>query len=394
MTATPLLPAGGSAREAANKPSKGGPRQRNSSRIMSLFIASTKTSPISPAMFKSRDIASRASTSIAAEESGISVACSLPRCRIIIAKLAKGVARAAGCDTSFCSRTYAMPTEPGVGIVPPLTSAVRRPEPLAEIIRRKLMPNLEQVTWRDPTVTPTRLAISSRLIPTATKPLICSITCGVNLTRLPLAGGLAFVIVMAAPLIACHRYRIEGRGEEYPRVKRALSQPCVVNPTYAICYYAVKQKPWADAGSLNTFGRNEIEVAPISSALLRIACLVILYKTCRVPDQELAADGVSGPGTWTRARLLKQNENRRDGAATEPWSYLVVRSRGSGRARPPRSRRARCAEDAGCRQRRDRFRSCPVSRPRPCHGLSRRRIGPMHEDEPGVLNRRCLHQRT
>jgi hypothetical protein len=35
--------------------------------------------------------------------------------------------------------------------------------------------------------------------------------------------------------------------------------------------------------------------ALISSALLRIACLVILYKTCRVPDQELAADGVSGP---------------------------------------------------------------------------------------------------
>jgi len=34
-----------------------------------------------------------------------------------------------------------------------------------------------------------------------------------------------------------------------------------------------------DAGSLNTFGRNEIEVALIPSALLRIACLVILYKT-------------------------------------------------------------------------------------------------------------------
>src|SRR5215467_6424502 len=50
-----------------------------------------------------------------------------------------------------------------------------------------------------------------------------------------------------------------------------------------------------DAGSLNTFGRNEIEVVLISSALLRIACLVILYKTCRVPDQELAADGVLGP---------------------------------------------------------------------------------------------------
>jgi hypothetical protein len=159
--------------------------------------------------------------------------------------------------------------------------------------------------------------------------------------------------------------------------------------------------------TLNTFGRNEIEVVPISSALLRIACLVILYKTCRVPDQELAADGYR-TGMRTRARLLKQNENRRDGAATGPWSYPVVRSCGSGRARPPRSRRARCAEDAGCRQRRDRFRSCPVSRPRPCHGLSRRRIGPMlrhpspcqglwhcqNEDEPGVLNRRCLHQRT
>src|SRR5262249_50872594 len=149
---------------------------------------------------------------------------------IIIAKLAKGVARAAGCDTSFCSRTYAMPTEPGVGIVPPLTSAVRRPEPLAEIIRRKLMPNLEQVTWRDPTVTPTRLAISSRLIPTATKPLICSITCGVNLTLLPLPGGLALVIVMAAPWRPTGT-GVSRRGEEYPRVKRALSQPCVVNPT-------------------------------------------------------------------------------------------------------------------------------------------------------------------
>ena len=58
------------------------------------------------------------------------------------------------------------------------------------------------------------------------------------------------------------------------------------------------------AGSLNTFGRNEIEVAPISSALLRIACLVILYKTCRVPDQELAADGVSGP-VWGLALNYK-----------------------------------------------------------------------------------------
>src|SRR5262249_39340565 len=39
-----------------------------------------------------------------------------------------------------------------------------------------------------------------------------------------------------------------------------------------------KVQSTTDAGPLNTFGRNEIEVAPISSALLRIACLVILYK--------------------------------------------------------------------------------------------------------------------
>jgi hypothetical protein len=43
--------------------------------------------------------------------------------------------------------------------------------------------------------------------------------------------------------------------------------------------WAEKIQSTTDAGSLNTFGRNEIEVAPISSALLRIACLVILYKT-------------------------------------------------------------------------------------------------------------------
>jgi hypothetical protein len=57
--------------------------------------------------------------------------------------------------------------------------------------------------------------------------------------------------------------------------------------------WAEKIQSTTDAGSLNTFGRNQIEVALISSALLRIACLVILNKTCRVPDQELAADRVS-----------------------------------------------------------------------------------------------------
>ena len=71
--------------------------------------------------------------------------------------------------------------------------------------------------------------------------------------------------------------------------------------------WAEKIQSTTDAGSLNTFGRNEIEVAPISSALLRIACLVILYKTCRVPDQELAADGVSGPVRGLRARRLNDH---------------------------------------------------------------------------------------
>jgi hypothetical protein len=100
---------------------------------------------------------------------------------------AKGVAGAVGCGTSFCSRTCAI-----------MTSAVWRPEPLGKIIRRKLMPNLKHVTWRYRTLTPSRLAISSRLIPWATKSLISSITSGVNCTPSAPKDGLALVIVMAA----------------------------------------------------------------------------------------------------------------------------------------------------------------------------------------------------
>ena len=71
--------------------------------------------------------------------------------------------------------------------------------PLCKIFCRKLMPNLEHVTWSDPTVTPSKLAISSRLAPCATNSLIFSIACGVNFTRLPLpAEWLTFVIVMAS----------------------------------------------------------------------------------------------------------------------------------------------------------------------------------------------------
>src|SRR5262249_22346569 len=57
--------------------------------------------------------------------------------------------------------------------------------------------------------------------------------------------------------------------------------------------WAEKIRSTTDTGSLNTFGRNEIEVAPISSALLRIACLVILYKTRRTKNSQPM--GVSGP---------------------------------------------------------------------------------------------------
>jgi len=49
-----------------------------------------------------------------------------------------------------------------------------RPPPLQSKIFgiRKLIPNREHVTWREPTVTPSDLAISSREIPSATQSLI------------------------------------------------------------------------------------------------------------------------------------------------------------------------------------------------------------------------------
>jgi hypothetical protein len=91
----------------------------------------------------------------------------------------------------------------------------------------------------------------------------------------------------AVPL--CVHHSFEG---EHVHALRSRERGCFL---VVQTLWAEKIQSTTDAGSLNTFGRNEIEVAPISSALLRIACLVILYKTCRVPDQELAADGVSGP---------------------------------------------------------------------------------------------------
>src|SRR5215813_4898974 len=96
----------------------------------------------------------------------------------------------------------------------------------------------------------------------------------------------------------CVHHSLEG---EHVHALRSRERGCFL---VVQTLWAEKIQSTTDAGSLNTFGRNEIEVAPISSALLRIVCLVILYKTCRVPDQELAADGVSGtpknitPMTW------------------------------------------------------------------------------------------------
>ena len=43
------------------------------------------------------------------------------------------------------------------------------------------MPNLEHVTWREPKVTPSDLAISSREIPSATHFLIFWMLAGVNI---------------------------------------------------------------------------------------------------------------------------------------------------------------------------------------------------------------------
>src|SRR5215471_15754683 len=84
----------------------------------------------------------------------------------------------------------------------------------------------------------------------------------------------------------CVHHSLEG---EHVHALRSRERGCFL---VVQTLWAEKIQSTTDAGSLNTFGRNEIEVAPISSALFRIACLVILYTKLSV-DQELAADGVS-----------------------------------------------------------------------------------------------------
>ena len=183
---------------------------RSISSIISFLIAAAKVWPKSSAALKSRNVAISASSPIARDVSGTSLDTSLPRCRVNIANSAKGAVSAAVIGTSsvFCRRTCVTPTAPGVGMDLPVPSSVWRTEPFCRIIRRKLMPNLEHLTWSDPTVTPSKLAISSRLNPCATNTLIFSKARGVNFARLPLADGLAFVIVVMASstVITAHQW--------------------------------------------------------------------------------------------------------------------------------------------------------------------------------------------
>src|SRR5262245_46856159 len=59
------------------------------------------------------------------------------------------------------------------------------PARLSAFGRRRLIPNLEQVTCSEPTVTPINSAIFSRLVPCSTRFLICWIRSGVNFFCLP-----------------------------------------------------------------------------------------------------------------------------------------------------------------------------------------------------------------
>ena len=76
--------------------------------------------------------------------------------------------------------------------------------------------------------------------------------------------------------------------------------------------WAEKIQSTTDAGSLNTFGRNEIEVAPISSALLGIACLVILYKTnLRIRIQKMTGNARAATANKTIASRILSEANER-----------------------------------------------------------------------------------
>ena len=90
-------------------------------------------------------------------------------------------ARSTGADCEFCSGRSLV----NCNITPLLAPRRSKPVPVLNIGRRRLTPNLEQVTCREPRVTPINSAISSRLFPLSTRFLICWILSGVNFVCLP-----------------------------------------------------------------------------------------------------------------------------------------------------------------------------------------------------------------
>src|SRR5215469_3133109 len=77
-----------------------------------------------------------------------------------------------------------------------------------------------------------------------------------------------------ASIPLCVHHSLEG---EHVHALRSRERGCSL---IVQTLWAEKIQSTTDAGSLNPFGPNEIAVAPSSSALLRVACLVKLY--CRV----------------------------------------------------------------------------------------------------------------
>src|SRR5258705_9067381 len=89
------------------------------------------------------------------------------------------------------------------------------PLPLEYCRVRKLIPNLEHVTWREPTVTPSDLAISSREIPSATQSLIFWMLAGV------------YFVAIRPLVLLCHKFwcpfRAAQHGQRESVVARAAT---------------------------------------------------------------------------------------------------------------------------------------------------------------------------
>src|SRR5262245_57430645 len=101
-----------------------------------------------------------------------------------------------GVDCEFCSGGSLVSCNGPLLLPPPSgfplgPGSLRRskPVPILKVGRRKLTPNLEQVTCREPRVTPIKSAISSRLLPRSTRFLTCWILSGVNFICLPRVRG-------------------------------------------------------------------------------------------------------------------------------------------------------------------------------------------------------------